>query len=334
MHWLRLLLPLAISLLFVYTMNSRIGALPPPGKFFSPFTGFWQNNESGAVAAEEINITGLTGVVKVSIDKNLVPHIFADSNHDLYLAQGYIHAKYRLWQMEFQTHAAAGRISELIGERALPYDRQQRRFGMAFAAERAEEAMMADPMMKEALLAYTAGVNAYVAQLKTPQLPAEYKLLDYQPEPWTTLKCALLLKYMTYELAGRSSDLPLTNILKTYGQSAIDSLFSGTPYVVDPIIPAGTVWDFTPLPMPAQPAGWISEVPVPEDQPAPHPDNGSNNWAVNGSKTASGFPILCGDPHLGLNLPSYWYQMQLVNKECNVSGVSLPGVPTIIIGFN
>jgi penicillin amidase len=334
MHWLRLFLPLAISLLFVYTMNSRIGALPPPGKFFSPFTGFWQNNESGAVAAEEINITGLKGIVKIAIDKNLVPHIFADSNHDLYLAQGYIHAKYRLWQIEFQTHAAAGRISELIGERALPYDRQQRRFGMAFAAERAEEAMMADPMMKEALLAYTAGVNAYLAQLKTAQLPVEYKLLDYQPEPWTTLKCALLLKYMTYELAGRSSDLPLTNILKTYGQSAIDSLFSGTPYVVDPIIPAGTVWDFTPVPMPAQPAGWLSEVPVPEDQPAPHPDNGSNNWAVNGSKTASGFPILCGDPHLGLNLPSYWYQMQLVNKECNVSGVSLPGVPTIIIGFN
>ena len=206
MHWLRLFLPLAISLLFVYAMNSRIGALPPPGKFFSPFTGFWQNNESGVVTAEEINITGLTGIVKVVMDKNLVPHIFADNNHDLYLAQGYIHAKYRLWQMEFQTHAAAGRISELIGERALPYDRQQRRFGMAFAAECAEEAMMADPMMKEALLAYTAGVNAYLAQLKTAQLPVEYKLLDYQPEPWTTLKCALLLKYMTYELAGRSSE--------------------------------------------------------------------------------------------------------------------------------
>lgn len=334
MKWLRLVTPLAFALIFVYAMNGRLGPLPPPGKFFSPFTGFWQNNESGTITDNEFQIAGLQGQVKILVDSNLVPHIFAGSNHDLYLAQGFIHAKHRLWQMEFQTHAAAGRISELIGEKALTYDRQQRRFGMTFAAEQSEAAMMADPMMREALLAYTAGVNAYLDQLNNAQLPVEYKLLDYKPEPWTTLKCALLLKYMTYELAGRSSDLPLTRILKAYGQSTIDSLFSGIPYLVDPIIPSGTVWDFEPLPVPSPPDRWITDVPLPEDPPSPHADNGSNNWVVNGSKTSSGFPILCGDPHLGLNLPSYWYQMQLVNKECNVTGVSLPGVPTIIIGFN
>ncbi|HUM46563.1 MAG TPA: penicillin acylase family protein, partial [Chitinophagales bacterium] len=263
-----------------------------------------------------------------------IPHIFAGNNHDLYLAQGYIHAKYRLWQMEFQTHAAAGRISEIIGEKALPYDRQQRRFGMVFAAENAEATMMADPLMKEAATAYTEGVNAYINTLDPKNLPIEYKLLDYQPEQWTTLKCALLLKYMTYDLAGGSSDLAVTNVLKQYGQTVIDSLFTSHPYVNDPIIPVGTAWDFTPLAIPPAPQQWIADVPSPPFDHTPNPDNGSNNWAVGGSRTASGYPILCGDPHLGLNLPSLWYQMQLVSPDCNVSGVSLPGVPTIIIGFN
>ncbi|MEO6167205.1 MAG: penicillin acylase family protein, partial [Chitinophagales bacterium] len=310
------------------------GSIPPIGKLLSPFTGFWQNNESGNISSVELAIESLQAPVKVLIDNQLIPHIFAGNNHDLYLAQGYIHAKYRLWQMEFQTHAAAGRISEIIGEKALPYDRQQRRFGMVFAAENAEAAMMTDPLMKEAATSYTEGVNAYINSLDPKNLPIEYKVLDYQPEPWTTLKCALLLKYMTYDLAGGSSDLAVTNVLKQYGQTAIDSLFTSHPYLNDPIIPVGTAWDFTPLPIPTAPQQWIASVPSPKFDHTPNPDNGSNNWAVGGSRTASGYPILCGDPHLGLNLPSLWYQMQLIGPDCNVSGVSLPGVPTIIIGFN
>jgi penicillin amidase len=84
--------------------------------------------------------------------------------------------------------------------------------------------------------------------LNERNLPIEYKLLDYKPEPWTTLKCALLLKYMTYDLAGHSDDFYVTNILKKYGQEAIDSLFINDPYFHDPIIPPGTTWDFSPLP--------------------------------------------------------------------------------------
>ncbi|MBK9730203.1 MAG: penicillin acylase family protein [Chitinophagaceae bacterium] len=334
MKWFRSILLALLCICYCYVLNTKMGDIPPLGKLLSPFNGFWQNNESGKIAETELTITGLIAPVKVVMDNNMVPHIFARNNHDLYLAQGYIHAKYRLWQMEFQTHAAAGRISEIIGAKALPYDRQQRNFGMVYAAENAESNMMADPMMKEAGSAYTEGVNAYIKNLCSKDLPVEYKLLDYKPEPWTTLKCALLLKYMTYDLAGASSDLATSNILKQYGQTAIDSLFNGHAYLSEPIIPAGTTWDFVPLPIPAAPFQVISEVPAVKPDHTPNPDNGSNNWAVSGSKTASGSPILCGDPHLGLNLPSIWYQMQLVSPDCNATGVSLPGVPTVIIGFN
>jgi penicillin amidase len=139
---------------------------------------------------------------------------------------------------------------------------------------------------------------------------------------------------MAYDLTGKSDDWHLTNVLKKYGIAAIDSLFTDQPYVNDPIIPAGTPWDFTPLAVPSPPPALIADIPSPPFDHQPNPDNGSNNWAVNGSKTATGYPILCGDPHLGLNLPSLWYEIQLVSPTCNVSGVSLPGVPTIIIGFN
>ena len=335
MKWLRSIFLALLCILYCSVLSRRMGAVPPLGKLLSPFTGFWQNNESGELTDTDISIPGLIAPVKVVMDDNLVPHLFARNNHDLYLAQGYIHARYRLWQMEFQTHAAAGRISEIVGARALPYDRQQRRFGMVYAAEHAEAAMQDDPVMKEAVTAYTEGVNAFIKSLSANELPIEYKLLDYRPEPWTTLKCALLLKYMTYDLAGGSSDLAVTNVLKQFGQAAVDSLFSGRPYLNEPIIPAETPWDFVPLKLPAplEPEQEAA-ISIANFDHTPNPANGSNNWAVNGTKTASGYPILCGDPHLGLNLPSIWYQMQLISPDCNATGVTLPGVPTVIIGFN
>ncbi|MBA2407738.1 MAG: penicillin acylase family protein [Chitinophagales bacterium] len=334
MRVLRSILLFVITLLLIFLLNRKTGDIPPLGKLLSPFSGFWQNNEDHNIDSEQLNIPGLKAKVIVRLDDNLVPHIFANNNHDLYFIQGYIHAKYRLWQMEFQTYAAAGRISEIIGEKAVDYDRQQRRFGMVYGAENTLKAMLADSLSAEAVNAYTEGVNVWIEALAEKDFPIEYKLLDYKPEPWTPLKCALLLKYMTYDLAGFSNDFFLTNILKTYGQPAIDSLFPSTPLNNNPIIPSGTSWGFLPLPLPVAPKNSIVNVPdIPYNHP-PNPDNGSNNWAVSGRKTASGSAILCGDPHLGLNLPSLWFQIQLVSPDCNVTGVSLPGTPSVIIGFN
>src|SRR5436190_18488548 len=110
MKWLRFIIALIILVLLIWKLNIKLGDIPPIGKFFSPFTGFWQNNELKNFSSTELKLSGLKDKVIVKTDDNLVPHVFANNNHDLYFAQGYITAKYRLWQMEFETAAAAGRI--------------------------------------------------------------------------------------------------------------------------------------------------------------------------------------------------------------------------------
>ncbi len=124
MRVLRSILLFVITLLLIFLLNRKTGDIPPLGKLLSPFSGFWQNNEDHNIDSEQLNIPGLKAKVIVRLDDNLVPHIFANNNHDLYFIQGYIHAKYRLWQMEFQTYAAAGRISEIIGKTLLKMGKQ------------------------------------------------------------------------------------------------------------------------------------------------------------------------------------------------------------------
>ena len=110
--------------------------------------------------------------------------------------------------------------------------------------------MMADPESKEMILAYTAGINAYIHSLSSAQLPIEYKLLDFKPEEWTPLKCALLLKQMSATLAMGSDEFYMTNIRNKFGADVVKDLFPDYPFKEDPIIPAGTKWDFNPLPVP------------------------------------------------------------------------------------
>jgi penicillin amidase len=193
--------------------------------------------------------------------------------------------------------------------------------------------MMADSTSKTMLEAYSSGINAYITTLSPEQYPLEYKLLDYAPEAWSPLKCALLLKQMASTLSSGSDDLRMTNILQQYGREVVGNLFPDYPLREDPVIPPGTKWDFTPVPVPA-PAQNIPTTRVEGIQPpAPDPHIGSNNWAVSAAKSATGYPILANDPHLTLSLPSIWYQIQLVSPDVNVYGASLPGSPCVIIGF-
>ncbi|MBK7652970.1 MAG: penicillin acylase family protein [Flammeovirgaceae bacterium] len=148
MKFVKVGVSLIITVSLVYFLNSswNFGSpIPALGKFLNPFGGFWQNAE-GKEQNETLHLVGLKDEVIIQYDSLLIPHIFAKNDADLYLAQGYITAKNRLWQMEFQTHAAAGRISEIIGSAALDYDRIQRRRGMVFAAENALKAMEEDPI--------------------------------------------------------------------------------------------------------------------------------------------------------------------------------------------
>lgn len=342
MTYLKATLSLLFAVILVVILNRPWGNIPAFGPLLSPFSGFWQNAETLSTADQEIDVDGTRQPVTVIYDDLGVPHVFAQNDYDVYFTQGFVTARDRLWQMEFQTHAAAGRIAEIVGDRALELDRFTRRMGMGYGAEQAVKAMLTDPKSREVVEAYTAGINAWIKQLTPAKYPIEYKLLGYAPEPWTPVKCAYLLKQMTNTLAMGADDLRMSNILKKYGDAIVADLFPDYPTHEDPIIPPGTKWAFKPLPIPEAPQqNSLSKELLSLAAPAfdagllqNDPSVGSNNWAVGAEKSATGYPILANDPHLTLSLPSIWYQIQLVTPTMNVYGASLPGSPGVTIGFN
>ena len=338
---------ITIGLIVLLNIQIPIGESKTPclGSFLSPQHGFWQNAEpANANFNADLKLTGLQGKAEVYFDDRLVPHVYADNDHDAYFIQGFLHAKFRLWQMEFQTHAAAGRLSEILGAKAgtsdfLAIDRYFRRMGMVYAAEQSLKAMENNPVSKATADAYTAGVNSYINSLPDSKLPLEYKLLNYKPEQWTNLKSQLFLKYMSYDLAGGENDFEFTNAKNIFSAADFERLYPEIADSLDPVIPKGTL--FAPPTVNVQrPASAdslyyniLDSIQAPYTN-KPDRDNGSNNWAVAGSRTSSGAPILCNDPHLGLNLPALWYEMQLSTPNLNSYGVTFPGYPNIVIGFN
>jgi len=342
------LLSLIVNIGLVLILNTQLpvggSKTPRLGYFLSPQHGFWQNAEPiNSNYNDDIKLTGLENKVEVYIDDRLVPHIYAEKENDAYYVQGYLHAKFRLWQMEFQTHVAAGRLSEIVGKERIKTDQFFRRLGMVYGAERTQEYVEKNnPEMKEAIDAYAKGVNAYISSLKPEQIPFEYKLLDYKPEKWTAKKTYLFQMFMSYDLTGRgaSTDLQMSNAKNYFGYKDFDQLFTNAKDSLDPIIPRGTVFT-KPSIVPKIPndidtaylnnIGGSSMVNAPF---IPNKNNGSNNWAVAGTKTKSGRPILCNDPHLGLNLPSLWYELQITTPTHSTYGASFPGSPAVIIGFN
>lgn len=327
-------LSLIITVALTVALSIKIESIPPLGYFLDPFHGFWQNAESEELLIEPSLPAGVSQPVTVLYDSLLIPHIFAENEADLYRAQGYVQASHRLWQMEFVTHVAAGRVSEIAGERALEFDRRQRRKGLKFAAEHAWQAIQGDETALRMTQAYCDGINAYINSLEYTDYPVEYKLLNYQPEPWTPIKTALLLKYMADDLAGYDEDLENTNALKLFGKERLDHYFPMLLPDRDPVIPTSQTWDFKPLTVDTPRVSFPNSEFYTESSEKPNPDNGSNNWAVSGSRTRSGYPLLANDPHLDLSLPSIWYLVQLHAPGVNVFGATLPGAPGVVIGFN
>jgi penicillin amidase len=334
MKLFKLLLSLAFCGALLYIGHFGLGTLPPLGKFMNPYSGFWQN-ETTESSGEQLALDGLSAAVTVHYDAQLIPHVFAENDLDLYRTQGYLTAKHRLWQMEFQTYAAAGRLSEIVGAAAIEYDRGQRRKGMVFGAENALDEMLKDPVLATRIEAYSAGVNQYISSLEPKDYPVEYKLLNYAPEQWQPLKSALLLMYMTDMLAGGDADLENSNFISLFGKETFELLFPEFLADQDPVIPRERDWsDFGEVTVPEVPASKSGIALVNKTLDQPDPDNGSNNWAVSAEKSLNGYPILANDPHLGLNLPSIWYVMQLATPDHNVMGATLPGALGVIIGFN
>jgi len=339
MRILPLLFSAAFTIVLIIILNTKLVVPAPLGALLSPQHGLWQNAEpADKNFSADLKFPQLKGKVSVYFDEKLIPHVFAAQENDVYFVQGYLHAKFRLFQMELQTNVAAGRAAEMVGEVALKHDREFRRLGMVYAAERALKEVEQNDTTKSSCDAYTAGVNAYINTLTESTLPVEYKLLGIKPEKWTNLKIALFLKLMSNDLAGHDNDFEMTNAKQFFSKTDFDLLYPLVQDSLDPIIPKGTIYA-APAMKPVAPAnvdsmylnkGFVAA----EEFVKPNPANGSNNWAVSGSKTKSGAPILCNDPHLGLNLPSIWYEMQLSTPNFNAYGATFPGSPSVIIGFN
>jgi len=328
---------LAVVVLLVYLLNKPMGELPAIGKLLDPVSGCWANAEPvkqklSAQLKLPINAQNAT----VWLDNRLVPHIQAANDYDLYFLQGYMHAMHRLWQMDMQTRAAAGRVSAVVGQSAFDFDRKQRRKGMVFAAENSLLAAEADDRTRNMINAYTAGVNAWIQSLSYAQYPLEYKLMGFAPELWTNLKCVLLLKYMADDLTGKTDDIAYSYLRSVIPAKDFELLFPDKIPGAAPVIPSGTIFPAASLKQPLAPPDSVAftQYKSTDFGELREEGKGSNNWALSGSRTASGAAILCNDPHLALNLPSLWYEVQLQTPNMNVYGASLPGAPGVVIGFN
>ena len=319
--------------------SRRSGPLPALGPLLDPVHGVWNAAYSAELPeSSSATVPGLGDSVHVVYDDRRVPHVFAATSSDAYRALGYVVARDRLFQMETQTRATAGTLSEVAGEALVEIDVEVRRLGLAEAAKRDFEMLgRDDPQLAEALQAYADGVNAFLGGLSPGDKPFEYHLLGADPAPWAPVHTFYLLKRMGWTLAFAPVELLKERVAARVGPRAADALFPADAPIREPIVPhRGARWVGAHVPPPVFPdpgeASSASGFPRPE---SPSPVLGSNSWAVAASRSASGNPILAGDPHLSLTLPSTWYEAHLVvTGEIDVYGVTLPGVPGIVIGFN
>ncbi len=304
----------------------------------------------------EITLEGLDGAVDIYRDSYGVPQIFASTEHDLFFAQGYVHAQDRFWQMDFWRHQGAGRLSELLGDVMLDNDAFLRTLGWERVAR--EEVAQIDAASMAILEAYSAGVNAYLADHKGTALSLEYAILPilnagYEPAPWTPLNSMTWAKAMAWDLAGNmDSEILRAQLLKTFTAEQIDELFPPYSFEDRPVIVPNPhlTTDSASLPdADAALAALIAPALQSLDQQVASLNAltgggmeglGSNNWVISGDLTDTGMPLLANDPHLGAQMPSIWYEVGLhcapQNAECSleVTGFSFAGVPGVIIGHN
>ncbi|ATP42068.1 penicillin acylase family protein [Solibacillus sp. R5-41] len=278
-------------------------------------------SQSKPLIKGEAVVSILESDVKVTRDEVGVPHIVAQSDADLYRAQGYVQAQDRLFQMDLARRQASGNLAEVIGGAAVNTDKYFRTFSLRHAAERSWDGY--DAESKQILEWFAEGVNAFIDEVKgTSKLSYEFKVLGYTPEPWTPLDSLTIGKYMAYDLGGNWNQQAFRSwALQNYTLEQVEELFVEYPEEAKSIIEAN-------LNIKTNVATAFTADYLPPEF------NGSNNWVVSGELTESGKPLLADDPHLGLSTPSIWYQMHLQSPEQNVSGVIFAGIPGIILGHN
>ncbi|MEU5865693.1 penicillin acylase family protein [Nonomuraea sp. NPDC047529] len=302
-----------------------------------------------------LRLPGLTGKVEIYRDKSGIPHIYADTSADLFMAQGFVHAQDRFFEMDFRRHTTAGRLSELFGKATLGNDKALRTMGWRRVAE--QELPGLDRQTQDFLAAYAKGVNAWLdANPNASDRSLEYSVLklqngDYRPEKWTAVDSVAWLKAMAWDLRSNMEDeidraLALTKLPK----ERVDQLYPGYPYDRHaPIVGEGALsqgrYDQRAEPQTggvralSQAAATLDAVPSTMSSEE-REGIGSNSWVVSGRHTTSGKPLLANDPHLSPQMPSVWYQAGLhcrtLSAQCpyDVTGFTFSGVPGVIIGHN
>jgi penicillin amidase len=268
----------------------------------------------------QLKLEGLHGPVKVFRDAWGMPHIYAADEHDLFMAQGFVQAQDRLWQMEINRRLAAGRLSEIMGPQTIEIDRFMRTLGVMRAAK--EELSAYTGSSLEILQAFSEGVNAFL-RIKRRGLPLEFRILRFRPEPWQPEDSVAWGKVMAlFGSTNWQEELVRAMMAEALGpektRDLLDRNKRPTPTIIPPRLGAK-----------APDCNGSSK------NPFTFPVSGaSNSWVVGGKKTLTGYPILANDMHLPVAVPSIWYEMHLAGGRFDVIGLSFPGIPLVIAGHN
>ena len=311
--------------------------------------GVYTARQSFPQTAGNIQLTGLDGPVDVYRDSMGIPQIYATTLHDLFMAQGYVHAQDRFWQMDFWRHTGSGTLSEMFGAKQADTDAFLRTLGWRQVAE--QEVASYDAESLSILNAYADGVNAYLKDHQGTAISLEYGILkiltpNYKPAPWTPVNTLTWGKAMAWDLGGNmDTEIERATLLKTLTPEQVAELFPAYPSDHPVIIPEmGQTSSRSSGSYSLPNVDWSmisSRFSTLTDLLGPTGDGiGSNSWAISGALTATGMPLLANDPHLGIQMPSIWYQIGLhcrpVSAACpyEVAGYSFAGVPGVIIGHN
>ncbi len=309
--------------------------------------GIWLSRRSFPMIEGRLAVAGITTEVGITRDEDGIPHIRAENEHDLFFAQGYVHAQERFWQMDFWRHIGQGRLSEMFGESQLDTDVFLRSLGFTDLARAELEA--APERHRQILQAYSEGVNAYLATHRGSQVSLEYAVLSlqnrgYQPEPWEPIDTLTWARMMSWELRSNlDEEIERAAAAAVVGVDRANQLFPGFPD--DKLTILGGAGVESPqvassaLMAAIRPA--IDELVAKDDrlQALTGPTGlgiGSNNWVISGAHTASGLPLLADDPHLAVQMPSIWFENSLRCDACGIrlAGFSFAGVPGVVIGHN
>ncbi len=297
-------------------------------------TWLWLRRSLPAYAGEVV-APGLRAPLQIVRDRSAIPHVFAESEVDAYFGLGYAHAQDRLFQLELNRRVATGTLAALVGEDALELDRLFRTLDLAHVAEQVVAQL--DDDTRAVLDAYARGVNAWLAEV--PVLPPEFQLLRCRPAPFTPRDAALFVKLLAWQLSGNWSE-ELWRLRLSARLSPAQLAEFLPPQPGDAPLPfAQLLHTYQALELgPAQPhtrALSAAAEALAHLAPSRHGEAvGSNNWAVDGTRSESGKPLLANDPHLALSAPSQWYFAHLEAPGLSVIGATLPALPGVILGHN